>query len=146
MFSQKKDDCFICAYAEAENISWKVSKRRLRKFRRNKSLGCFTGLLRKFGLKKWEIVNDGSFESIQKILNYGDGIFLIQWQGENEGHAVYYNGRKFVDNNPLTKDYDYRRIILDNILHTVLRRKNVPKLTKLKNMAYEKIYNFFFYR
>lgn len=99
MNSVKRDDCMICAYAEIEGVSWKSAKRRMRKFRASKKeLSCQTSLIRRMGLSGYELVKDGSYNSIAQAMRYKKGIILVGWNGTNNGHAVAWNGHSVIDN------------------------------------------------
>ncbi len=98
ILSVKHKDCCICAYAMAEDIPWKVSKRRLRKVLINrKRLGVSARSLYRYGLRGYTLVEGGSFQTVHEMMGYSKGIVMFYF-GSGQGHAVYWDGFKFVDN------------------------------------------------
>lgn len=95
---QKDGDCFICAYASCEGISWKASLRRIRKRRFNtKKFGSVSlELVMKKGLKGYSFAKDGDYKSLAEIFKYKSGVLFVNWGDNNGGHAVAFDGIKLI--------------------------------------------------
>ena len=94
----KNGDCFICAYAECENISWKQSKRRLSKhLSSRKKLGILNESIKNKGVKGYQLVSDGEFNSLHEVFNFSKGILMIHWGVGNSGHALHWDGKQLID-------------------------------------------------
>lgn len=139
MLSVKNNDCLICAIAEVQGISWKVAKRRYRKFRSTKKgYSCNSDLVKKYGIKGYETLKTGEWDSISDAMRYGKGVIIISFGG-GFGHAVAWNGYKVVDNGigGTVTDMDNHTFNLDDryCVSLMLRQKNVGALQKAKNRA-----------
>jgi hypothetical protein len=97
VLSKKKNDCFICAYATCEGVTWKVAKRRLRKhLSSRKKLGVSGISLRDKGIKGYSALTSGSFKTLNEAFKFKSGIIMLSW-GNGKGHALAWNGFKLID-------------------------------------------------
>lgn len=133
----KDNDCCICAYAMCEGVSWKVSKRRLRKHLHNrKKLGVKIDSVRDIGISGYSHMIEGSFEIVNEVFDFGTGIIFLSW-GNGSGHAVYWDGCKFIDHTPNGRLHNKRS--LDGLLSSgehvnmILKKDSQQLLTKLKS-------------
>lgn len=93
----KEGDCFICAYASCEQITWKQSLRRCRRkgITREKFGAVSLKEINIKGFKNYTLAKKGSFNSMPHMFKFKQGILLVSW-GNGKGHAVFFNGYKLV--------------------------------------------------
>jgi hypothetical protein len=133
----KDNDCCICAYAMCEGVSWNVSRRRLRKHLVNrKRLGVSGASVRDVGISGYSHVIKGSFKTLNEIFNFGTGIIFINW-GDGTGHAVFWDGCKFIDHTQDGRLHNKRSIdglLFDGECICMILKKDKQRLfTKLKS-------------
>lgn len=136
MNSVKEKDCFICAYAEVEQIPWSKAKRHLKKFRTKKDeLGVCTAKLNQYGLKGYKKIEVKDYKSIAHAFKFKPGILGVSWgHASGYGHAVAWNGYKVIDNIESTiSNYNNSNFSMD--ISIALVKEDVPKSVQLKNMV-----------
>lgn len=143
MLKVKENDCFICAYAEAEGITWKVAKRRLRKVLANrKTLGVMTSDVKRLGISGYDIVPEGSASSLNKLCDFKEAILGVSW-GNGQGHAVYWNGYKIIDHTVdgfLHNEKSLDKLLDDHCLVMVLTKKNTSLFSRLRSRFFHCVY------
>ena len=135
---QKQNDCFICAYATSEGVPWKIAKRRLRKcLASKKRLGVSSLKVFTKGVAGYRLVTEGEFDTYQKVFNYGTGILCVQFNGGSKGHAVYWDGSKFIDHVE-GSPFDNKKEVPDNArIHHALVKKHCSVISRVKSYLYE---------
>jgi hypothetical protein len=120
----------------SEGIEWHQSKRRLKKLLTNrKKLGVRVNLLKKFGIKGYDIVKDGYFEYPNYLFNHGTGIIFIGLFS-GEGHAIFWDGCKFIDSNKNSRfdgSTDLSELRGDEFVFLSVVKKNRNPITVIKS-------------
>ena len=136
VYQVKENDCFIGAYAMAEGIEWHQAKRRLKNVLVNrKSLGVNSNLVKRFGIKGYAILAEGSFKTLNQVFNYGTGIIFISF-GDGSGHALFWDGCKFVDhdeNGRFNGETDLSKMVYGESVCLVIVKKRRKLTTIIKS-------------
>lgn len=132
----KSNDCCICAYAMCEGVTWKVSKRRLRKHLKSKKiLSVSSHSVRDVGISGYSVLTKGGFNTVNEMFNFGAGILFLSW-GNGLAHAIFWNGYKFIDNEASGKWHNKKTLgVLSTgeSINLILRKNKRGLLLKFKS-------------